>query len=63
MEIARTEIAYQEQLAGNTALYIFPLCVLFVSLVHSAEYESCSLRNNKKRKGQIHSRPPWKHVA
>jgi hydrophobe/amphiphile efflux-1 (HAE1) family protein len=38
-----TEIAYQEQLAGNTALYIFPLCVLFVWLTHSAEYESFAL--------------------
>jgi multidrug efflux pump len=43
MSIAWTEIAYQEQLAGNTALYIFPLCILFVFLVHSAEYESWSL--------------------
>ena len=41
--IAWTDIAYQEQLAGNSALYIFPLCVLFVFLVHSAEYESWSL--------------------
>jgi multidrug efflux pump len=38
-----TEIAYQEQLAGNTALFIFPLCVLFVFLTHSAEYESWAL--------------------
>jgi multidrug efflux pump len=38
-----TDIAYQAQLAGNTALFIFPLCVLFVFLVHSAEYESWSL--------------------
>jgi len=38
--ISWTDIAYQEQLAGNTALFIFPLCVLFVFLVHSAEYES-----------------------
>src|SRR5262249_44769513 len=38
--IAWTDIAYQEQLAGNTAVFIFPLCVLFVFLVHSAEYES-----------------------
>ena len=30
-------------LAGNTALYIFPLCVLLMFLVHSAEYESWSL--------------------
>lgn len=43
MSIEWTEIAYQEQLAGNTALYIFPLCVLFVFLVHSAEYESWTL--------------------
>jgi len=38
--IAWTDLAYQEQLAGNSALFIFPLCVLFVFLVHSAEYES-----------------------
>ncbi len=38
-----TDIAYQAKLAGNTALFIFPLCVLFVFLVHSAEYESWSL--------------------
>ncbi len=43
MSIAWTDLAYQQQLAGNTALYIFPLCVLFVFLVHSAEYESWSL--------------------
>ncbi|MDB5292495.1 MAG: transporter, hydrophobe/amphiphile efflux family [Phycisphaerales bacterium] len=38
-----TELAYQEKIAGNTAIYIFPLCVLFVFLTHSAEYESFSL--------------------
>ncbi len=38
-----TELAYQEKLAGNTAIFIFPLCVLFVWLVHSAEYESFAL--------------------
>lgn len=43
MSIEWTELAYQEKMAGNTALYIFPLCVLFVFLVHSAEYESWSL--------------------
>ncbi|WP_373650760.1 efflux RND transporter permease subunit [Schlesneria sp. DSM 10557] len=43
MSIEWTDITYQEQLAGNTALFIFPLCVLFVFLVHSAEYESWSL--------------------
>ena len=43
MAIEWTDLAYQEKLAGNTALFIFPLCVLFVFLVHSAEYESWSL--------------------
>jgi multidrug efflux pump len=43
MTIAWTDLAFQEKLAGNTAIYIFPLCVLFVFLVHSAEYESWSL--------------------
>jgi hydrophobe/amphiphile efflux-1 (HAE1) family protein len=43
MKIAWTDLAYQEQLAGNTALYIFPLCVLFVFLTHAAEYESWTL--------------------
>jgi len=38
-----TDIAYQAKLAGNTALFLFPLCVIFVFLVHSAEYESWSL--------------------
>ena len=38
-----TELAYQEELAGNTALFIFPLCILFVWLTHSAEYESFAL--------------------
>jgi multidrug efflux pump len=43
MTIDWTDLAYQAKLAGNTALYVFPLCVLFVFLVHSAEYESWSL--------------------
>ncbi|MES2788274.1 MAG: multidrug efflux RND transporter permease subunit [Planctomycetota bacterium] len=43
MTVEWTDLAYQQQLAGNTALYIFPLCVLFVFLVHSAEYESWTL--------------------
>src|SRR5260370_24621832 len=42
MQIAWTDIAYQAKLAGNTAVFLFPLCVLFVFLVHSAEYESWS---------------------
>ena len=43
MQIEWTDLAYQAKLAGNTAIFIFPLCVLFVFLVHSAEYESWSL--------------------
>jgi len=43
MELAWTEIAFQERLAGNTALFIFPLCVLFVFLTLAAQYESWSL--------------------
>jgi len=35
-----TELTYMQILAGNTAVFIFPLCVLFVFLTHSAEYES-----------------------
>ena len=35
-----TDLAFQERQAGNTALYIFPLCVLFVFLTLAAQYES-----------------------
>ena len=38
-----TELTKLQIDAGNTALFIFPLCVLFVFLTHSAEYESWSL--------------------
>jgi hydrophobe/amphiphile efflux-1 (HAE1) family protein len=38
-----TGIAFQEQQAGGSALFIFPLCVLFVWLTHAAEYESFAL--------------------
>ena len=38
-----TELTYQQILAGNAALYIFPLCVLFVFLVLAAQYESLVL--------------------
>jgi multidrug efflux pump len=38
-----TEMALQEKLAGNSILYIFPLCVLFVFLVLAAQYESWAL--------------------
>ncbi|MEQ8211335.1 MAG: multidrug efflux RND transporter permease subunit [Lacipirellulaceae bacterium] len=35
-----TDLAYQQKAAGNTAIFIFPLCVLFVFLALSAQYES-----------------------
>jgi multidrug efflux pump len=38
-----TELSLQEKLAGNTILYIFPLCVLLVFLTLAAQYESWSL--------------------
>src|SRR3712207_9475125 len=38
-----TELPYQQILAGNTALLVFPLCVLLAFLVLAAQYESWSL--------------------
>jgi len=38
-----TELVYQEKIAGNTMVYIFPLCVLLVFLVLTANYESWTL--------------------
>ena len=38
-----TEIAYQERQAGNVGLLIFPLSVVFVLLLLTAQYESWSL--------------------
>ncbi|MBI5248938.1 MAG: efflux RND transporter permease subunit [Desulfomonile tiedjei] len=38
-----TDLAFQQKLAGNVAMYIFPLCVLFAFLTLSAQYESWSL--------------------
>lgn len=39
-DIEWTDLTYQQILAGNSIVYIFPLCVLFVFLVLSAQYES-----------------------
>ncbi|WP_065257896.1 MULTISPECIES: efflux RND transporter permease subunit [Pseudomonas] len=38
-----TDLTYQQILAGNTALFVFPLCVLLAFLVLAAQYESWSL--------------------
>jgi HAE1 family hydrophobic/amphiphilic exporter-1 len=38
-----TEIAYQEKLVGNTAIYVFIASVVFVFLLLSAQYESWGL--------------------
>jgi multidrug efflux pump len=38
-----TELTYQQILAGDTAMYIFPLCVVLVFLVLAAQYESLVL--------------------
>jgi multidrug efflux pump len=38
-----TELTYQQILAGNSAIFIFPLCVLLAFLVLAAQYESWSL--------------------
>ncbi len=38
-----TELTYQQILAGNTAIYIFPLCIMLVLLVLAAQYESWSM--------------------
>lgn len=38
-----TDLTYQQVLAGNTAVIIFPLCLLLVFLVLAAQYESLAL--------------------
>jgi multidrug efflux pump len=38
-----TELTFQRILAGNTAIYIYPLCLLLVFLVLAAQYESFRL--------------------
>ena len=43
MGIEWTELTLLQILAGNTAVYIFPLCALMMFLVLAAQYESWSL--------------------
>jgi len=38
-----TDLSYQQVTGGNSGLYVFPICVLFVFLVLSAQYGSWSL--------------------
>jgi multidrug efflux pump len=43
MSFEWTDLTYQQILAGNSALFVFPLCVLLAFLVLAAQYESWSL--------------------
>jgi multidrug efflux pump len=43
MRFEWTELTYQQILAGNTAVLVFPICVLLVFLVLAAQYESLFL--------------------
>ena len=43
MSFEWTELTYQQILAGNTAIYVFPLCLLLVFMVLAAQYESLTL--------------------
>jgi multidrug efflux pump subunit AcrB len=38
-----TELTYQQVLAGNTMIFVFPLCVLLVYVVLAAQYESWTM--------------------
>jgi multidrug efflux pump len=43
MQMEWTDLTYQRILAGDTALYVYPLCILLVFLVLAALYESFRL--------------------
>ncbi|WP_338909906.1 efflux RND transporter permease subunit [Serratia marcescens] len=40
MTVEWTDLTYQQKLAGNAALFIFPLCVLLVYLILATQYNS-----------------------
>ncbi|MBB5039256.1 efflux RND transporter permease subunit [Prosthecobacter dejongeii] len=42
-EFQWTDLVYQKIIAGNTAVYIYPLCILLVFMVLAAQYESMRL--------------------
>ncbi|MBU0883652.1 MAG: efflux RND transporter permease subunit, partial [Gammaproteobacteria bacterium] len=43
MSFEWTDLTYQQILAGNSAIFVFPLCVLLAFLVLAAQYESLTL--------------------
>jgi hypothetical protein len=43
MKFEWTDLTYQKILAGNTAVFVFPLCILLVFLVLAAQFESFRL--------------------
>ncbi len=43
IEYEWTELTYQQILAGNTAIFVFPICILLVFLVLAAQYESLTM--------------------
>ena len=43
MSFEWTDLTFQQEIAGNTAILVFPLCVLLVFLVLAAKYESLFL--------------------
>jgi multidrug efflux pump len=42
-EFQWTELVYQKIIAGNTAVFVYPLCILLVFMVLAAQYESLRL--------------------
>ncbi len=42
-EFQWTDLVYQKIIAGNSAVYIYPLCILLVFMVLAAQYESTRL--------------------
>ncbi len=42
-EFEWTELTYQKIIAGNTAMFIYPLCILLVFMVLAAQFESLRL--------------------
>jgi multidrug efflux pump len=43
MSFEWTDLTFQQEIAGNTAILVFPICVLLVFLVLAAKYESLIL--------------------